>query len=549
MIRRAVLLLLVIAFLGSDARSLHASQATTAASGTYPIAGVVINASSGAPVGRAEVTVLTSGDQPSLIGQTITDAQGAFRFDGLPQGKYRLQASRRGYITSGYQAHGGFATAVVTGPELDTAHLRFSLMPFGTIDGTISDDNGDPVQDAQVHLFRQDQLGGEGRIEQAGQQMSDDRGAFEFASLRPGSYFLCVSATPWYAFRPAQRTDNTGHPLPDDQQPSSELDVAYPLTFYPNASDATGATPIPVRGGDRLQISFSLHAVPAIHMRVRVPVASGSGMMGANLVADAFGVPVQVGNPRADYRPQEHMAEFDFTGLAPGQYELREGQAGVARVDATTSHSVDAPAAGSNVEITGKVAMAAGGALPKDVTLAFVRTVGTRLGFNTTVKTDGTFALQGVPPGEYDVTVNGSPGAVAIAQMAASGADVRGDHITVGTEPALLAATLDKASATINGFVKRAGKAVGGAMVELIPDDPNAPSDLIRRDQSNSDGSFTLQRVVPGRYTLVAIEDGWTLEWARHDALTPYLLHGVKVEIAPNQTTVDLPTVLELQDR
>ena len=550
MIRRATVLMLTLACCGFTAHAAARPQPAAATQrAMFSISGVVVDASSGAPVGRAEVSVLTSGDQSSMVGQTQTDARGSFRFDGLPQGKYRLQASRRGYIGSGYQGHEGFATAVVTGPDLDTTHLRFPLMPFGTIDGTISDDNGDPVEDAQVHLFRQDQLGGEGRVVQAGQQISDDRGSFEFAHLRPGSYFLCVSATPWYAFRPAPQMDNTGNLLPADQQPTSPLDVAYPVTFYPNASDAAGATPIPVRGGDHLQISFSLHAVPAIHIRVQVPAAPGGGMVGAELAADAFGVPVNVGTPRALFRPQEHVADYEFTGLAPGQYQLREGQAGVAPVDATTSHSVDAPAAASNVDVTGKIGMASGGVLPSNLTVSARKDNDRVLARSAGVSSDGTFTLHGVPPGVYDVTVIGGNGAFVVAQMAASGAEVHGNRVTVGADPVLLAATLAKGSAEINGFVKRAGKAVGGAMVELIPDDPNAPADLLRRDQSNTDGSFTLRRVVPGHYTLVAIEDGWTLGWARHDAMAPYLARGVKVDITASQTIVDLPEALELQDR
>jgi len=37
---------------------------------------------------------------------------------------------------------------------------------------------------------------------------------------------------------------------------------------------------------------------------------------------------------------------------------------------------------------------------------------------------------------------------------------------------------------------------------------------LVRRDQSDSDGIFTLHSVVAGQYTVVAISDGWDLEWA-----------------------------------
>jgi hypothetical protein len=52
-----------------------------------------------------------------------------------------------------------------------------------------------------------------------------------------------------------------------------------------------------------------------------------------------------------------------------------------------------------------------------------------------------------------------------------------------------------------------------------------------RRDQSDSDGSFSLRDVAPGQYTVVAIQDGWKLDWARPGALAGYLAHGVAVKV------------------
>jgi len=46
------------------------------------------------------------------------------------------------------------------------------------------------------------------------------------------------------------------------------------------------------------------------------------------------------------------------------------------------------------------------------------------------------------------------------------------------------------------------------------PQDPSLNRGLFRRDQSDSDGSFSLRDAAPGKYTVVAIEDGWELEWA-----------------------------------
>jgi hypothetical protein len=72
---------------------------------------------------------------------------------------------------------------------------------------------------------------------------------------------------------------------------------------------------------------------------------------------------------------------------------------------------------------------------------------------------------------------------------------------------------------------------------------------LVRLDQSDSDGSFRLQQVVPGSYTVIAIENGWGLEWSRASVIARYRAHGLKVQVAENQRTLDLPTPVEVQQR
>ncbi len=74
-------------------------------------------------------------------------------------------------------------------------------------------------------------------------------------------------------------------------------------------------------------------------------------------------------------------------------------------------------------------------------------------------------------------------------------------------------------------------------MIVLAPLDLKSNPALFRRDQSDSDGTFTLNAVVPGRYTLMAIEDGWDLEWADPAVLQKYISGGESVQIAPNQKT------------
>jgi hypothetical protein len=74
-------------------------------------------------------------------------------------------------------------------------------------------------------------------------------------------------------------------------------------------------------------------------------------------------------------------------------------------------------------------------------------------------------------------------------------------------------------------------------MIVLAPLDLKSNPALFRRDQADSDGTFELNLVVPGRYTLMAIEDGWDLEWADPGVLQKYIAGGESVQIAPNQKT------------
>ena len=101
--------------------------------------------------------------------------------------------------------------------------------------------------------------------------------------------------------------------------------------------------------------------------------------------------------------------------------------------------------------------------------------------------------------------------------------------------PAQLAVTMSSALGVIDGVVKLGGKIIAGAMVVLVPDDPANHPQWFRRDQSDSDGTFTLSQVLPGKYTAVAIENGWNLEWANPTIIQPYLTNGEVVQVGPNQ--------------
>jgi hypothetical protein len=95
-------------------------------------------------------------------------------------------------------------------------------------------------------------------------------------------------------------------------------------------------------------------------------------------------------------------------------------------------------------------------------------------------------------------------------------------------------AVLVSGVATVEGVAERSGKPASAAMVVLVPNDPEANLELFRRDQSDLDGSFALAQVVPGSYTILAIENGWDLDWAKPAVIESYRQHGQKIAVREN---------------
>ena len=95
----------------------------------------------------------------------------------------------------------------------------------------------------------------------------------------------------------------------------------------------------------------------------------------------------------------------------------------------------------------------------------------------------------------------------------------------------------------IDGVAKRGDQLAGGVMVLLVPDENLV---LLRRDQSDSDGTFTIEKIVPGRYRLLAVERGWELEWANRNVFDAFLKKSIPIEVHANDK---LTGTVEVQSR
>lgn len=500
-------------------------QRGATASATYRIAGSVINASTGEPVRRATVAALSE-DNGQIVQSTQTDAEGRFALEHLPAGKYPLTASRRGFRTSFYDEHDDYNSAIVTGPDQDTSHLVFRLMPGAVLHGVVTGDGGDPAENASVILFRREHGSpdGEGKdaIRQDDGTMTDDTGAYEFSNLRAGEYYLAVVATPWYAMHAPVRSAGTNE--------DSSLDVAYPVTFFDSTTNEAAATPIELEAGSRQEADISLHEVPALRLQVVAP-RRGSGIVQPELRTIVFGA--QVLAEGGGYGDPLHTGMVEFSGVAPGRYELVQGDPPrISELDAGSSGVVDPNAGAPAVTVTGMLRSATGAPVPENVNLELDPVDGRNQAGMQINARKGEFRFDAVPGGLWSIAASAQGNSLPVVAVAAAGAVTPGNQFAVRDRSVSIVATISSSLSRVQGFARNDGRGVPGAMIVLVPRQPSAYRALVRRDQSDSDGSFSLRDVPTGQYTVIAIQDGWKLDWTDRETMTRYLSRGVPVTVS-----------------
>src|SRR5215470_17193331 len=69
----------------------------------YRVSGVVVDATTGAPLADAQVSLTSNSTQDSE--GMLTDETGRFEFEDVPPGKYVLSAKRKGYLEQLYKQH------------------------------------------------------------------------------------------------------------------------------------------------------------------------------------------------------------------------------------------------------------------------------------------------------------------------------------------------------------------------------------------------------------------------------------------------------------
>lgn len=490
------------------------AAAVFAQSGPYTIAGVTIEHATKQPVPRVLMTIAMT-DGSGRQKACITDASGRFRFDDIPPGKYILNANRPGGFPQLFQGSGGFVTGIAVGPGRDSGHIVFELRAGASITGTVTGDDGEPTRQAQVYLFRKGVNNGTAGIHMRGMANTNASGRFHFDHLPAGTYFAAVSAQPWYA---------QAH-LP---AAGSQFDLAYSVTYYGGSTDPASAAPIVLSEGGSAKIQIALDAVPAVHVRLEGPLQGGYRMLS---VIGPGGFPIRI--PAQNFFVKDGYAET--SGLAPGNYvmTIRRFQQGrmdilsrklVSVQNGADPQIVDEPAA----SVSGKVIFTPPDR-PPDIGIVLAPISSGRQQ-RATIPPGGSFQFADIAPGKYRIGLtNGLE--FRIVQVIAKDAEYASGILQIAPgAKAQLSVTAARAESHVEGIALKNGKPFPGAMVLLVPLDMKTDQ-YVGRDQSDSDGTFSVLHVPDGRYILLAIDNGADLAYRDPDVIGPYKKEGVPVNV------------------
>lgn len=237
------------------------SSAQAPQAGTQPgaarISGRVVEDGTNAPLSGARVTAIAMQRGPIVSPpagpppQTITDADGRYAFDGLPPGRYRIDAQRTGFASPLADPSAFRTFEVAAGQTL--AGVNFSLPKGAVITGQVLDpSSGEPLVGAMIMALKRLEIVGTSAVysppglpllRPAGQSaQTNDLGEFRIFGLPPGEYFVAASPRPNFpiATNPISRTSSTTAAAPG---------IAPVMTFYPGTADASTALPVTVAAG------------------------------------------------------------------------------------------------------------------------------------------------------------------------------------------------------------------------------------------------------------------------------------------------------------
>jgi hypothetical protein len=213
-----------------------------------------------------------------------TGDDGSFTFPDVVAGIYRVRVDRDGFLSQEYgqRSWTGTGIPVTVQPNQTVSNMSFQLVQGGTIAGRILDENLEPVAGIQVQSLTYAYQNGTRTLVTDRQVQTDDRGEYRLYWLTPGDHY--VSAIPnarrGGLVQAAQVQGRGGGgrggrggqggipPVPEGEDGPDET---YAAMFYPGGVDPETAAPVRVAAASEIHgIDFVLRPIPTAKISGRV---------------------------------------------------------------------------------------------------------------------------------------------------------------------------------------------------------------------------------------------------------------------------------------
>jgi hypothetical protein len=316
--RHWLTLLLLVAATSTFARQPPAPprDPAPAQKGTAVIRGRVVAGDTGRPLRRARISLSGVGLGADARRSTSTGIDGSYTFKDLPAARYRITATRGGYLQLefGQKRPNEQGRPIELGDGGTLQNVDFALPGMSGISGRITDENGEPIEGVSVYAMRS--LFFEGRrrlVPVSGSSVrTDEGGEYRVLRLAPGFYQVMATTKETWTV-----VDGT-----------TETVFGYMPTYFPGIATASEARRVTVALGEQARaIDFSMVPGRAAKVSGIATDSKGKPFSRVSLSEEVRGLGFASfgGGPSATVAPD---GTFTIRDVPPGEYTLQASRYG-----------------------------------------------------------------------------------------------------------------------------------------------------------------------------------------------------------------------------